>query len=258
MPKIEPPTSVRSARVSAVRQLNDKSRRTKTGLALVEGKGPVKELLEFSPKSVQDFFVSQNFLDAHAEEIWLRDAVVVSDQIFRSMSDTSNPQGVIATAQIPSQELSELNTPKKVVILSNVRDPGNAGTILRSADAFDFDAVIFADDSVDAWSPKVIRSAVGSHWHLPIISGISTVDAVAWAHQNSLHVVATDLSGGEITNIKNISGVAWILGNEAWGLPKELADLADSRIRLKMSGRAESLNVASAATLAFYLTDQLL
>ena len=249
---VEPPTSVRSARVSAVRSLSKKSERLATGIFLAEGIQSVREALTFMPDSVAELYATAAIVK---EFPILESATIVNDDVLAAMCDTKSPQGVIALCSLPSNSLAELSAPKgRVAILSNVRDPGNAGTIIRSADAFDFDLVIFADDSVDPWAPKVIRSAAGSHFHLPVLSGCSLSEAIAWSHQQGLRVIAVDLSGDEGTDAE--SKTAWLFGNEAWGLTPEALAQADGAVRIPMGGRAESLNLATSAGIIFFLASQ--
>ena len=246
---IEPPTSVRSARVSAVRSLSRKSERVASGLFIAEGMQSVREALTFQAESIKELYATAEIV---REFPVLESATIVNEDVLAAMCDTKSPQGVIAVCALPMAGLSGHAAPHgRVAILSNVRDPGNAGTIIRSADAFTFDLVIFADDSVDPWAPKVVRSAAGSHFHLPVVSGASLDEAVKWAHQQDLKVIAADLSGSETTSASPRS--AWLFGNEAWGLTTESLALADSVVRIPMGGRAESLNLATAAGIIFFL-----
>jgi TrmH family RNA methyltransferase len=142
-----------------------------------------------------------------------------------------------------------------LAICADVRDPGNAGTIIRTADAAGADGVILAGDSVDAYNPKTVRASVGSLFHLPIAVERDAAGAVRAAHAAGLTVLAAD-GGGEVDLFgadQLLAGpTAWLFGNEAWGLPTDLAALADHRIRIPIHGRAESLNLATAAALCLY------
>ncbi|MCX6452945.1 MAG: RNA methyltransferase [Actinobacteria bacterium] len=249
---VEPPTSVRSARVSAVRALSKKSERVTTGQFIAEGIQSVREALTYDPGSIVELYATSTMISQHPI---LSEAVEIADDVLAAMCDTKSPQGVIAVCHLPNIDIASLQAAQgRVAILSNVRDPGNAGTIIRSADAFDFDAVLFVEDSVDPWSPKVVRSAAGSHWHLPVAYGVSLSDAISWAHSQKCEVIAADLSGEDL--LSTPTRAAWLFGNEAWGLSPEALSQADRTFRIPMNGRAESLNLATAAGIVFFLASQ--
>jgi tRNA(Leu) C34 or U34 (ribose-2'-O)-methylase TrmL len=140
-----------------------------------------------------------------------------------------------------------------VAILHAVRDPGNAGTVLRSADAAGVDAVVFTASSVDVYNPKTVRASAGSLFHLPIVRGPETPDAVAALRERGCRVFAADAEGDADLYELDLTGpMAFLFGNEAWGLPSEVARLADATVRVPIRGRAESLNLAAAATVCLY------
>lgn len=142
-----------------------------------------------------------------------------------------------------------------VVVLTEAQDPGNAGAIIRAADAAGADAVVLLRGSVDATSPKVVRSSAGSLFHLPVITGVTLDDAVAALHEADLAVVAADSRGAlDLFDADVVleGPIAWLLGNEARGLPPEALSRADAVISIPVRGRAESLNVATAAAVCLY------
>jgi RNA methyltransferase, TrmH family len=146
-------------------------------------------------------------------------------------------------------------------VLAAIRDPGNAGTVLRTADAVGADAVLFGSASVDPYNGKCVRSGAGSHFHLPLVRGGDPAAYVEALRAAGVRVLAATGSGevdlDELTADGTLSGpVAWLFGNEARGLPASLAALADARVRIPMYGRAESLNLAAAATICLYVTAQ--
>lgn len=139
-----------------------------------------------------------------------------------------------------------------------MRDPGNAGTVIRCADAFGADCVILTRGSVDPHNPKTVRSSVGSIFHLPVVVGVELADAVEWAHQHQMSVLAAD-GGGHSLDVVARSGclkrpIAWLMGNEAWGLPEADRALADEIVGVPMWGAAESLNLSTAAAVVLYAT----
>ncbi|MEI2821462.1 MAG: RNA methyltransferase [Marmoricola sp.] len=136
---------------------------------------------------------------------------------------------------------------------ADVRDPGNAGTIIRTADAFGVAGVVLAGNSVDPYNPKTVRATVGSLWHVPIVVEPDPVRALSELRAAGYRILATDGNGEvEIQEAGLTDSHAWLFGNEAWGLPAELAALADARVRIPMAGRAESLNLSTAAAVALW------
>ncbi len=144
-----------------------------------------------------------------------------------------------------------------MVVLANVRDPGNAGTVLRSADAAGADAVLFAGSSVDPYNSKCVRASAGSLFHLPVVTGLPVADAVAALRRAGLRVLAADGRAARTLDDLQDDGLlrepaAWLFGNEAWGLPEDLLALADESVAVPIYGRAESLNLAAAAAVCLY------
>jgi TrmH family RNA methyltransferase len=189
---------------------------------------------------------------------------VVDDRALASLSDSVSPAGVVAVCRFldvpwpPSVEegRSPVTKPLSLVaICADVRDPGNAGTVIRTADAAGADAVVLAGSSVDAYNPKTVRASVGSLFHLPLVVEPDVPAAVAAARAAGLTVLAAD-GDGEVSLDEpgDLLGrrTAWLFGNEAWGLPPDVAALADHRVRIPIHGRAESLNLSTAAALCLY------
>lgn len=183
----------------------------------------------------------------------------VSGDVMAELAQTVTPQGLLAVCPFLDIPLAELAAaaPRLVVVLANARDPGNAGTVLRSADAAGADGVIFAGTSVDPYNSKCVRSSAGSLFHLPVVTGIPVTDAVTALHGAGLTVLAADGSAPSRLDGLEREGAlerptAWLFGNEAWGLPAELLDLADVAVAVPIYGRAESLNLAAAAAVCLY------
>jgi RNA methyltransferase, TrmH family len=169
------------------------------------------------------------------------------------------PQGVVAVCRAVDEPLREVlrGSPALAVLCANVRDPGNAGTVVRCADAAGADAVVLAGSSVDPYNGKCVRASAGSLFHLPVSAGATVAEAVAAARDAGLRVVAADGSGTTDLHEAEERGVlgeptAWMFGNEAWGLPADEAALADLVVRVPIFGRAESLNLATAAAVCLY------
>lgn len=253
------PQISREALRSARRLLQHKQR-IATGFFLAEGAQAVREALR-SPGIVDTLIVDNP--DQHRELVEL---AMAGDQLIEvlqgsraelaGLSDTKTPQGIVAVCNWSDAQLQDVVNPKLVVICAQVRDPGNAGTVVRCADAFGADAVILTKGSVDITNPKTVRASVGSIFHLPVISGVTLAEAIDWAHHGDLQVVAADGSGQPV-DLMAYSGqlakpTAWLMGNEAWGFPSQDLALADQVAAVPMWGQAESLNLSTAAAVCLY------
>ena len=184
----------------------------------------------------------------------------VTETELTGLTDTVTPQGVVAVCDWSPQTLRDLpGQLRLVVVCAQIRDPGNAGTVIRCADAFGADAVIFSAGSVEVTNPKVVRASVGSLFHVPVISGAALGDIVSALRARGLHILAADGEGPDQLSHLAVTGdltqpTAWIMGNEAWGLPPEHAALADRHVAVPIWGMAESLNLATAAAVCLYTT----
>jgi RNA methyltransferase, TrmH family len=183
----------------------------------------------------------------------------VGGELMAELAQTVTPQGLLAVCPFVDVPLGELIavSPRLVVVLANARDPGNAGTVLRTADAAGADGVIFADASVDPYNSKCVRSSAGSLFHLPLVTGVSLAEATAQLRRAGLAVLAADGSACVRLDELDAAGrlelpTAWVFGNEAWGLPADLLALADEAVAVPIYGRAESLNLAAAAAICLY------
>jgi len=179
----------------------------------------------------------------------------VSTEVLDAMSDAQTPQGLLAVCRLPAVGLEEVLSarPRVVAVLAHVRDPGNAGTVIRAADAAGADAVVVSEGSVDAYAPKVVRSTAGSLFHLPIVTGVAVPAVVGLLRAAGLRILAADGTGRlTLGEVDLTSPHAWVFGNEAWGLIPEDLGSADEVVRVPIHGRAESLNLAMAATLCLY------
>jgi RNA methyltransferase, TrmH family len=183
----------------------------------------------------------------------------VSGEIMSDLAQTVTPQGLLAVCRFVDVPLASLiaAAPVLVAVLANVRDPGNAGTVLRTADAAGAQGVIFSDASVDPYNSKCVRSSAGSLFHLPVVVGAALSDVTAALTGAGLKVVAAD--GGASRQLDDLESsgqlalpTAWLFGNEAWGLPDDLLALADDAVAVPIYGHAESLNLAAAAAVCMY------
>lgn len=185
--------------------------------------------------------------------------LTASDEVVAAVCDTITPQGIAAVCRFVDTPFAEVLAarPRLVAVLANVRDPGNAGTVLRTADAAGADAVVLTDASVDLYNPKTVRASVGSLFHLPVAVGVPVAEAVGALRGAGLRVLAADGAGdrdldAELDAEALAGPTAWVFGNEAWGLPEETRALADAVVRVPIHGHAESLNLATAAAVCLY------
>jgi TrmH family RNA methyltransferase len=171
------------------------------------------------------------------------------------MADAQTPQGLLAVCRSAAVDLDQVlaGSPRLVAVLAHVRDPGNAGTVIRGADAAGADAVVVSDGSVDVYAPKTVRSTAGSLFHLPVVTGMPVATVVSRLRAAGLTVLAADGAGARTVDDVDLAPPhAWLFGNEAWGLSPEERALADEVVRVPLHGRAESLNLAMAATVCLY------
>lgn len=253
----------RSPRVRAVAKLTKRAARTETGLFLLEGPQAVREALAFRAEAVEELFATPTAWERHADlRAAAQDAGIeveyVSEAVLQAMADTVTPQGVVAVAkQFPASVRTIFaGEPKLIAICEEVRDPGNLGTIIRAADAAGADAIVLTGRTVDVYNPKVVRSTTGSLFHMPVSVGGDVVDVVARAHGAGMQVLAADVKGDDLL-VARSEGLlqrptAWLFGNEARGLDSETLALADRAVRVPIYGRAESLNLATAASVCLY------
>ncbi len=261
------PLSPRSKRVTAARRLSKRGFREADRAFLAEGPQAVREALALASVrtgAVSELFVAPDAEQRHADLVQAAQQSQVPvhrlpADALASLSGTVTPQGVVAVCPFldVSLDVALAGPPTLVVVLVQVRDPGNAGTVLRAADAAGAGAVVFTDASVDPYNGKCVRASAGSLFHLPVVTGVPIGAAVAGFRAAGLRVLAADGAGERDLDDALDSGslaepTAWLFGNEAWGLPAEVAALADEVVRVPIHGRAESLNLATAAAVCMY------
>jgi RNA methyltransferase, TrmH family len=256
-------TSIRSPRVKAARQLAKRAFRERSRSFLAEGPQAVREALG-QPGILTELFMTAAAQDRHGdlvEQAAQQGAGVhgVSGEVMAELAQTVTPQGLLAVCRFIDVPLAGLmaGRPRLVAVLANVRDPGNAGTVLRTADAAGAQGVIFTSASVDPYNSKCVRSSAGSLFHLPVVVGTAPGAAVAALRGAGLQVIAADGSADRVLDPGGSDAwlsepTAWLFGNEAWGLPADLLALADAAVAVPIYGRAESLNLAAAAAVCLY------
>lgn len=255
------PASISRNALRSARRLKSRQGREEAGLFLVEGTQAVREALIWSAR-VTLLATSDPVRDAEFVGIALDRGirvVTLTDIDVRALAETVTSQGLfVICGLIGTSQLPEIESPRLAVICAQVRDPGNAGTVIRCADAFGADAVLLTKGSVDPHNAKTVRASVGSLFHLPVVSGIELEEALGWARAGGLQVLAADGGGRSLDDLARhdelVCPTAWLMGNEAWGLPQEQRALADQVVGVPMWGSAESLNLSTAAAVCLYTT----
>jgi RNA methyltransferase, TrmH family len=253
-------TNIGSDRVRSVRALSRRAVREREGLFLAEGPQAVREVVAYRPDAVQDLYVEAQAGTRYTAVLEAANAAglstrEVSHEVLAAMCDTKVPQGIVAVCRPVDVDLDAVLEvrPRLLVILTNVRDPGNAGTVIRGADAAGADAVLLSDSSVDIYNPKVVRSTVGSLFHLPIVTDVPIPVLLDRVRGAGLALLATHGSGQSTLGETDLARPhAWVMGNEAWGLEPGVREACDAVVRVPIYGKAESLNLAVAATICLY------
>ena len=252
--------SPKSERVKGVARLQQKDARLETGLFLLEGPQGLKELCK-QPELAQEVFATAAALDRYEDlfdQLYQAGVPIieVSDLVMEKLSDTKTPQGVVAVVSQFDVSLEELisSGPQLIAILDQARDPGNGGTVLRAADAAGADAVIFTTDSVDLYNPKLVRSTAGSILHVLSVVEQNPKVLISRLKAAGIQVFAASAGGKLITELgdKLSKPTAWVFGNEAHGVSAEMLEMADEVVALPIYGDAESLNLATAASVCLY------
>lgn len=277
------PTSPRSERVRRAAALTGRSARRKQGRFRVEGPQAVRSLLQHRPELAREVFTTERGADEHPElgdlartaGVPLR---VIDEPVLRAMVRENpggadgaaapgalvSPQGVVAIADLPGADptaaIQALDTlpaadPVTVVVLHEVRDPGNVGTLLRTADAAGADLVLLTRTSADPYSPKAVRASVGSLFHLPVLTEAAMGEVLPALAEHAITAAATSgHAAADVFAAELPARIAWIFGNEAHGLDEQTLDAAPLAVRIPLAGHAESLNVHTAATVCLFET----
>jgi TrmH family RNA methyltransferase len=256
-------TNVRSAPVQAARRLAKRAFRAREGRFLAEGPQAVREALG-RPGTVLSLFATKDATSRHAELVEAAGAGgapvhLVSGEVMVALSQTVTPQGLVAVCTVLDRPLADVlaNKPRLVAVLAHARDPGNVGTVIRTADAAGAGGVLLTGDSVDPYNGKCVRASAGSLFHLPVSVGGAVEADLPALRSAGLQVLAADGHSDLDLDTAIDTGLldaptAWVFGNEAWGLPEPTRALADAVVRVPIHGRAESLNLATAAAVCLY------
>lgn len=252
-------TSPSNDRIKHIINLGKKSSyRKECGQFAAEG---IKMFRETPREDIVNVYVSETFAAQNADLLGETDFQIVSDNVFKKISDTVTPQGILCTVRqrrysledIMNSDAARQGGKMRFVVLDRIQDPGNLGTIVRTAEGAGVTAVIAGNDTADIYSPKVIRSTMGSIYRVPYITADSLPDMIDRLHDYGVTVYAAHLRGERyLGDITYADRAAVMIGNESQGLSGEVSAKADELVKIPMKGQVESLNAAVAAALFMY------
>lgn len=252
-------TSTSNARIKQLALWNQKAKeRRKDGVFIAEG---IKMFEEAPSGWISEVYVSENFYnkatDTLADKLLQCPCEVVSDAVFQKISDTQTPQGILCVLKQPNYTIADLGiTPESmplVMVLEDIQDPGNLGTIIRTGEGAGVTGIIMTKETVDVFNPKTIRATMGSIYRVPFIYADSADWAIAMLKSNNIKVYAAHLKGDyDYSEFDYREGTAFLIGNEGNGLKEETAALADRYLKIPMEGKVESLNAGIASAILMY------
>lgn len=250
-------TATSNKRIKWLVSITEKAKeRKKEQVFVVEGS---KMFEEADEKYIREIYVSESYIEKNgiSDKLQKVGFETVSDEVFKKISDTKAPQGILCVMNQYKYTLEDLlNKDNPVlVLLEDIQDPGNLGTILRTGEGAGIDGVIMTKDTVDIYNPKTIRATMGSIYRMPFLYVDSLHEVIEKLQEKGILVYAAHLKGNEYyDNFDFKKGTAFLIGNEGNGLKKETADLADFYLKIPMEGKVESLNAAIATSLLMYET----
>lgn len=250
-------TSTSNGKVKELVQLRKKTKlRNQQGVFLVEG---IRMFREVEREDVIQVYLSESFYEKEVRKnpVLVADmpTEILSDTVFAYVSDTKTPQGILCVVRQRRYSIEQILEQKNphILMLDHLQDPGNLGTIFRTAEAAGVTGIILSADTVDLYNPKVIRSTMGSIYRMPFVYTENLETAICEVKQQGITVYAADLDGANSYDQEDYQkGSAFLIGNEGNGLQKEIADMAERKIRIPMEGAVESLNAAVAAAILMF------
>ena len=249
-------TSTSNVQIKQIIALLKKGKERKEQNAFViEGRKMFEEICQDKSRVIKAYF-SDSYIKEHYEERTLPEVPyeIVADSVFDAMAETVTPQGVLAIVKMPEYSLTDMIAEAgTLILLENLRDPGNLGTIIRTAEAAGVSGVILSKESVDIYNPKVIRSTMGAVYRVPFLYVEDFMSLLQELREKDVRLLAAHLKGQKTFDKADYSGkVGILIGNEANGLSDKAAELANEKVLIPMAGSVESLNAAVAAALLMY------
>lgn len=247
--------SAKNENIKSVKKLYMKKYRDSQGLFLAEGKKLFAEAVK-SGYDIEKLIVSESLYEVERDALLKNNSArtyIVSDNILETISEQKSPEGIITVVKKPKTEITaSLTNTKAAMLLDQIKDPGNIGTIIRSADAFGADTVIVSPDCADVWSSKAIRASMGSCFHVQIVISENIIEDIQTSKDLGFTLIAGDLKGKD--KISKLDKALIAIGSESHGLSKEVLNKADVLYKIPMRGKAESLNASVAASIMLYET----
>lgn len=249
-------TSTSNAKVKKLVNLVQKAKlRHSEGVFIVEG---IKMFLEAPVEQIKEVYISESLMEKERlEKLAHVRYETVSDEVFKKISDTQTPQGVLCVMKMPAYALKDMLKGKRnkplLMVLEDIQDPGNLGTILRAGEGAGIDGVIMTKNTVDIFNPKVIRATMGSIYRVPFLITQNITQTIRDLKAEGVTVYAAHLDESVDYDTCDYTGAAaFLIGNEGNGLRRETADMADRYIKIPMKGQVESLNAAMASVILMY------
>lgn len=244
-------TSIKNDKIKELRKLYQKKYRKSKSQFILEGLRLIRGAYK-SGADLEKIFLTKDYYENHKSESFIinneNKIVYVSDNLISEVADTDNPQEIIAVVNEPQTNLDEVLNKEYILVLDRIQDPGNMGTIFRTAAAAGFQSIIISKGSVDVFNLKVLRSSVGAIYSLPFVKDIELNELTESLKEQALTTYAADLNTDNYYNeISYGTPLALILGNEAGGIRSEILDLADEKIKIPLKSNIESLNAGVAA-----------
>lgn len=248
-------SSASNDRVKEIKKLiKSATERKKKQLYVVEG---IRMFREIPAQNLDSIFIAQSSVERYAEELRQypdKEPVIVADAVFRNMSDTGTPQGIMALVRMEQCKLEAFCTVENpfLLIIERLQDPGNMGTIIRTAEGAGATGIVVSSDSVDLYNPKVVRSTMGSIFRVPVYVSEQLSDDMDFLRQNGVTIFGAHLDGDNLYDTEFVGACGFLIGNEGKGLSDEIAGTADKLIKIPMMGQVESLNAAVSTTVIAY------
>ena len=244
--------SINNKNIKLLNALKSSKGRRKNQKIIIEGLRLVNDAIQ-NGADIISVFCNEQFVKKEQFQLFNNiNTYVLADNVFKKISDTVNSQGILAIAKKPNCQLNANN--KRILVLNNVQDPGNLGTLIRTADAFKINQIIVTKGSCDVYNQKTLRSTMASVFNIPIVDSVNTPEVISFLKNNNIKIVTSSLSANSVSlsSIKVEDNYALVLGNEGNGVEKSFNESSDIVIKIPMYGKAESLNVAIAGGIIMY------
>lgn len=243
--------------VKSIKKLKEKKYRDQESKFIVEGIKMIKEAIlenaNIDKIVICEECINNGTIDKELlYEIAKEDCIYVTENVFNTLTDVTNPQGILAIIKKQSNEENISYNEDIIVVLDGIQDPGNLGTILRTVDSVGLSQIILSEKTADPYNPKVVRSTMGAIYRVNIIRSNNIIETLKNMKKNKYEIIATYLNTNESIYDIDYSKKAIVIGNEANGVSKEVIDLADIKVKIPMLGKTESLNAAVATGVILY------